>query len=268
MPASLPLFLFLSSLPACSDNSAAAALRNSRIVDSSAGTVALGIGGEKAYRPTALTGTGAIAGAITIQSAARDSVVAVIRDANLCGDSAKVTETSAGATGGSLANVLVWVEGMASGKPLPEIRRERLTIEHCRFEPRVLAVPTGTTINVMSRDRATFTSRFYREGAGEPVDQIHTVDAGQVVPSEKIADKAGLVEVRSTQHPWVRAYIGVFDHPYFAVTDARGVFTIDSLPPGTYTVKVWHERLDTPMEQRVVVGPGGASRLDLALALK
>lgn len=265
----LPLFFLLSSLPGCSDNSEAAGLGRGKIVDSSAGTVALGIGKET-YKPVALTSAsaiaGAIAGAITLQGVVSDSVVAVTRDPKVCGDSASVTETRV--TGTSLANVLVWVEGVGSGKPLPDVRRDRLTIENCRFEPRVLAVTAGTTINVMSRDRATLTSRFYREGAGDPVEQIHTVDAGQVVPSEKIARSAGIVEARSVQHPWVRAFIAVFDHPYFAVTDDRGNFTIDSLPPGTYSVRVWHERLDKPMEQRVVVGPGGSGRLDLSLALK
>ncbi len=261
----LPLFVLLSSLPGCSDSSEAAGLGRGKIVDSSAGTVALGIGDET-YKSIAVSGGAAIAGAVTQQGVAPDSMVAVTKDPNVCGDSASVTETRG--TGTSLANVLVWVEGVGAGKPLPDLRRDRLTIENCRFEPRVLAVTAGTTINVMSRDRATLTSRFYREGAGDPVEQIHTVDAGQLVPSEKIARSAGIVEVRSVQHPWVRAYVAVFDHPYFAVTDDRGNFIIDNLPPGTYTVKLWHERLHKPMEQRVVVGPGGSGRLDLSLALK
>ena len=108
---------------------------------------------------------------------------------------------------------------------------------------------------------------FYREGGAEPIEHIHTVDAGQLVPSEKIASLPGIIEVRCSEHPFARAYIAVFDHPYFAVTDERGAFKIDSLPPGTYTVKVWHERLAKPVEQRVVVAPGGSGRLDLSLAL-
>lgn len=260
--------LFLSSLPACSDRGEAAVPRGGRgpVVDSSAGTVVLGIRSGRPYRPAAVASASSIAGSITLQGIASDSVVAVTRDTRVCGDSANVTQTSA--NGSSLGNVLVWVEGVASGKRLPEVRRETLTIERCRFEPRIMAVTSGTTINVLSRDRAMHTSRFYREGAGEPVDEIHTVDAGQVVPSEKIAIKPGIVEVRRAEHPWARAYIAVFDHPYFALTNDDGEFRIDSLPPGTYTVKVWHERLAKLIEQRVVVAPGGTGRLDLSLALR
>jgi hypothetical protein len=160
------------------------------------------------------------------------------------------------------------VDGVTSGKPLPDVRRETLTIEKCRFEPRVMAVVTGSTINVFSRDRVAHGPRFYREGAAQPIEEINTVDAGQVVPSEKIAREPGIIEVRCSEHPFARAYIAVFDHPYFAVSDEQGAFKIDGLPAGTYNVKVWQERLGQPVEQRVVVGAGGVGQLDVALALK
>ena len=255
-------FLFFAGLLAGCSDGGATELRSGRgrVQDSSAGTVALGIR-DLAYRPMAVGTTGALAGAVVLQGASADSIVAVTRDQQACGDSASVTETST-------QNVLVWVDGITSGKPLPQLRRQQLTIERCRFSPRVLAVVTGTTINISSRDHAALTSRFYREAAGEPVEEIWTVDAGQVVPSERIASKPGIVEARTAQQPWVRGYIAVFDHPYFAVTDEKGAFSIDSLPAGTYTVKVWHERMAKPMEQRVVIGNGGAGRLDLTLALR
>lgn len=234
-----------------------------RVVDSSSGTVALGLDDRKAYHPAA-AGTGAIEGRIAPQAAPADSVVAVTRDQRVCGDSASVTDAGAG----SLANTLVWVDGITAGKPLPEVRRETLTIERCQFEPRVIAVVAGSTINVFSRDKAVHDIRFYREGAGEPVGWVHTVDEGEVVPADKIAATPGIVEARCSMHPWARGYIAVFDHPYFAVTDDQGAFKIDGLPAGTYGVKVWHQGMDRPAEQRVVVSNGGVGRLDLTVALK
>lgn len=254
------LLLFLSLLPACSDDGQAAEVGGgrSRVEGVAGGTVALGIK-ELNYRPMAVGTAASLAGVVSLDSTARDSVVAVTRDQPVCGDSARVTE-------GSPAHALVWIDGITAGKPLPEIRRDEIVIEGCRYTPRVLGVIAGTTINVKSRDKLVLTSRFYREGAPEPVAEVHTVDAGQVVPSEKIASKPGIVEIRTPQQPWIRGYIAVFDHPYFAVADESGRFTIDSLPPGTYTVKVWHERLDKPMEQRVVVGATGAAQLEWRIA--
>jgi hypothetical protein len=189
-------------------------------------------------------------------------VLAVTIDARVCGDSAVVGPRTGE---GSLGNALVWIDGITAGKPLPEVRRQTFTIDGCRFNPAVLAVVTGTTINVFSGDPVAHDARFYREGEVDSVDRIRTMDAGQVVPSEEIAARPGMVEARCARHPWERGYVAVFDHPYFAVTDETGAFRIDALPPGTYNVKAWHHGMSDAVTQRVVVRPGGAGELALAL---
>ena len=247
---------------ACSEEAVAS---RGRVVESSAGTVELGIktGG---YAPGTVSGASGMTGVVAATGTLSDSSVAVQRDARVCGDSAVVRAVRLNGT--SLANALVWVEGVTSGKPLPETKRTTVTIERCQFDPKVTAVVAGSTVNVLSRDRASHNVRFYREGNGNPVATILTVDAGQVVPSETIADKAGIVEARCEMHPWVRAYVAVFDHPYFAITDDKGSFTIDQLPAGTYTVKVWHEGMSQAAEQRVTLSGGGAGQVQLQVALR
>jgi hypothetical protein len=265
----IPLFLLLSSVLACSGGEAAT-LRGGRgaVADSSAGTVALGLDDAAPYKPAAVASAASLTGTITLQPAANghtDSVVAVARDQRICGDTATVT--SLPDPGGALSNALVWIDGIAAGKPLPELRRDRITIHNCQFEPRLIAVPIGTTLNIFSRDGTEHDARFYREGDGEPVEQVRTFNAGSLVPSEKIAREPGIVEIRSTLRPFARGYVAVFSHPYYAVTDERGAFTIDGLPQGTYTVKIWHEGLAKPAEQRVTILPNGTGRLDVAIPL-
>ena len=255
----LPL-LFAAS--ACSEEAVAA---RGRVVESSAGTVELGI--EKSAYKTGPVASGVqLTGQVAATGVLTDSMVAVARDQRVCGDSALARQVTL--DGSSLSNALVWVEGVATGKPLPEVRRSTVTIEKCSFDPKVTAIVAGSTVNVFSRDRASHHVRFYREGKGTPVADLLTVDAGQVVPSEHIAAEPGIVEARCEAHPWVRAYVAVFDHPYFAITDAKGAFAIDQLPAGTYTVKVWHEGMTQPAEQRVTLGAGGTGSVQMQVALK
>ncbi len=63
-----------------------------------------------------------------------------------------------------------------------------------------------------------------------------------------------MIPVKCNIHGWMHAYIGVVDHPYFAVSKDDGTFTIPNLPPGTYTLTVWTEKLGT-QEQQITISP-------------
>ena len=62
-----------------------------------------------------------------------------------------------------------------------------------------------------------------------------------------------MIEIKCDIHPWMRAYLGVFDHPYFAVSAADGGFTLKNLPPGEYTIEAWHERFGV-QTQKITLG--------------
>ena len=76
-----------------------------------------------------------------------------------------------------------------------------------------------------------------------------------------------LISVKCDAHGWMNAFIKVVDHPYHAVTDANGKFTIKDIPPGTYTVEVWHETLKTQTKQ-VTVQVGATATLDVQYPAK
>jgi hypothetical protein len=156
---------------------------------------------------------------------------------------------------GGLAGAVVWLRDARQGKALPLERRYTLTNRGCRLLPRVQATLAGGTLNIRSLDPVEHRTRLVRQGDSAPVAVVPEYDEGQVVPNEQVLERAALVHATCEVHPWSEAWIAVFDHPYFAVTSPDGAFAIDSVPPGTYRLVVWHEREGTK-ERDIVVRAG------------
>jgi len=70
-----------------------------------------------------------------------------------------------------------------------------------------------------------------------------------------------MIPVKCNVHPWMKAYVGVQKHPFYAVTGADGTFTIKGLPPGDYTIEAWQEKYGTK-ELKVTVGPSETKTAD------
>ena len=250
-----------SSTPGVDSTAAAAAAASDPLAD-----VAHAIAPDSLYRVVAVSNPGAIHGVITLDSVPeRHDTTLSGEEARVCG--ARMRDRSVVHNGRDLEGALVWVSDVHAGRALTRDRRADLAIVRCQFVPRMLALVQGTTINLQSKDATVHHTRFYSESEGELLSRMLTVDRWAVVPSARIAAQPGLVRVRLSRHPYVRGFVAVFDHPYFAVTNRYGRYRISGLPAGTYHVRVWHERADSVTEQTVTVKPGQASTLDATLEL-
>jgi hypothetical protein len=262
---SFAVLLAVAVAGACSKDAPAGSATKARTAsaankdDSAAGTVDLG---GVAYKPEPLTAVGSIGGTIKLDGLPRKDTIPVTLDQPVCGQS---VEGPVVASDKGLSNAVVWIADVTTGKPLPVSKRIDLSSEDCVVDPRVQAAVVGTTVNVTNDDKLLHKLVFMPIGTHDTLTKMPFFNAGQVVASERLAKKSGIVEVRCALHPWTHAYIAVFDHPYFAVTGNDGSFKIDSLPPGTYKVMVWHEGAGKPVEQQVQVGAGGTARVDVAM---
>ncbi len=204
-----------------------------------------------------LTGTIDFEGAIP-----PDSVVSV--PANLSGCGATVTARSVERTGTRIGGVAVWISDIRTGKPLPMERRFELANNECLLTPKVQAVFAPATLNVASGDAAMHENHIVNVGTGDLEAIAPFNDNGEVVPFDRLLTKPAQLEISCKLHPWAKAWILVFDHPYFAVTERAGTFAIDNVPPGTYRVKAWHPQLGVS-EQSVTVAAGSPATLALKL---
>lgn len=127
------------------------------------------------------------------------------------------------------------------------------------FVPHLLAITTGTAVEFPNSDK------FYHNVFS--LSKTKRFDLGRYAAGESkriVFDRPGIVRVFCEIHSHMNAYILVFNHPYFSVSDEDGRYHIDNVPPGTYSVVAWHEG-DTAEPRPVTVPDGGAAELDFTI---
>ena len=197
---------------------------------------------QPAYTPQPLDAIGRLTCFVEIDGAPPpDTVFQPAVDQQVCGTG--FTQRGVATRGSRVANVVVSIEGLRSGKPLPLDRRFEVANQQCQLFPEIQTAVAGGTLNVRNLDALEHRTRITRREGGEVLATIRETDEGQVVPDERVLAKPGILELSCVAHPWTHGWLAVFDHPYFAMTGADGAFAIDSIPPGRYQVRVWHPRL-------------------------
>jgi hypothetical protein len=215
-----------------------------------------------AYVERSVADGGTVAGTVDLDGAppADSSVVPPTELQRECGATLPIRTVDLQGT--RLGGVVVWLEGVRSGKALPEVRRHEVSIEGCRLTPRAQAVTLGGTLHVHSESKLHSLVRMTRWPAGELAATVTTNDDGEVVPDDKVLSKGGALELKGAQPTWLRAWVLVFDHPYETTTPAAGTFSLDSVPPGQYKLVAWHERFGH-VEQPVTVTAGQTTTVAL-----
>lgn len=217
------------------------------------------------YTVASVASPATVSGTVTFKAALPATApISTGADSSSCG--ATVVEESAVAAGGA-AGVVVWLEGVQSGKALGLERRVELESVNCKLTPRLQAAYTGSAVNIIGHDKFRQHLRFVAGGETAPRATILLGGGEQVIPTELPFKAPGMLAVRDAGHAWTHAWLAVFDHPYFAVTGAGGAFTIDGVPPGKYTLKAWHDRAAVA-SQAVDVGANGSVKVDLSLEPK
>lgn len=214
--------------------------------------MAVGVAGVAgAYEVVDVAGGGSLKGAVTYAGdPPAPETFEVTKDTSVCGTEKTRPDLVVGANGG-IANVVIAVQA-SKGKAL-EVPSSPVAFDQktCEYAPHVLAFPAGSTVEILNPDGV-----------------LHNVHAmGKVNPEKNVAmpkfkkkiqwkveQPEWPIAVKCDAHPWMKAYWVSMDHPYYAVTDASGAFSIADLPPGDYEVEVWHEKLGKRTEKVTVSG--------------
>ncbi len=147
---------------------------------------------------------------------------------------------------GGLNNVFVYVKD-GLGKYYFDVPTQAVTLDQqgCRYRPHVVGIRAGQPLEIVNSDPTLHNVNAMAKvnrgfNFGQPMQGIKntaTFTAPEV-----------MVRIKCDVHGWMNAFVGVLEHPYFAVTTGGGTFELKNVPAGTYTVEAWHEKLGTQTE--------------------
>ncbi|GMW00837.1 MAG: hypothetical protein AMXMBFR84_19740 [Candidatus Hydrogenedentota bacterium] len=158
-----------------------------------------------------------------------------------------------------LGNVLVTVTaGLPEGKTYPaETAPAELTQEGCMYKPRVLVIDAGQAVKFLNPDEILHNVN----GMPRKNKPFNRAMSKTVTEMEIVFDQVeDPFPVKCDIHPWMRAFIAVVNNPFHSVSGKDGLFALEGLEPGTYTIQAWHERLGTQTAEVTVPAEGDAEQ--------
>ena len=155
---------------------------------------------------------------------------------------------------GTLKNVFVYIKDGLAGKTF-EAPKTAVIFDQkgCQYTPKVFGIQTGQPLEILNSDNTlhnvhALSSNSPQFNLGMPIQGMKL--------KKTFAKPEVMVKIKCEVHPWMSAYAGVLDHPFYAVSGDEGSFEIKNIPPGQYVVESWHEKYGL-QTQNVTIGSDG-----------
>lgn len=154
---------------------------------------------------------------------------------------------------GELAGVVVYIKsGLAAKTYEPSATPVVIDQSGCEYLPYISAIQVKQKLQVKNSDKTMHNINVQSKGSGNPVSNVAQIMGAK--PLEYVfAAPEEFAPFACNVHPWMKAYVSAFDHPFFAVTGTDGTFKIANVPPGKYVIEINHRKAGKAT-QEVTVG--------------
>jgi hypothetical protein len=200
--------------------------------------------GAEPYKAIRVPDGGVITGSVILAgSAPAFTPFPITKDDKICRVQRVVDRLAIGKNNGVM-NCIVKLDGITRGKQFAPGKKLALEQQHCDYIPHLLVVFPKDELSIVNLDPVLHNVHCCEERAsGKTVFNIAQPIKGQRTPVTSMlpSDEEMLFANCDAGHPWMSAYIMRAETPYVAITDTKGTFRLDDVPPGSYTVEVWHE---------------------------
>lgn len=219
-------------------------------------------GGEAPQQPAAPAAApvdeataGAVTGRITLEGASPSAEIIKMNADPVCmrvnQGTQQTTEYFVAGDGSGLGNVFIYIKDGLGDRTFPAPTAPvTLDQKGCRYHPHVFGIQVGQPLEIVNSDPTLHNihaqPKVNREfNTGQPIQGMKF--------NRTFTAKEVMLPFKCDVHGWMNAYVGVLDHPYFAVSANDGKFEIRTLPPGKYVIEAWHEKLGA-QTQEVTIG--------------
>ncbi len=200
------------------------------------------------YQSIAVQDGGTINGKVIFKGSWKPSNIPVTKDQEVCGKNKQDPSLIVNERG-EVQVAVVRLVGIQKGKAIKEVKPV-LDQEGCAYKPHVLAMPVGTTLEILNSDGLLHNVHSFSK-KNKPFNMAQPKYRKKITQTFKEAE---LISIKCDVHGWMSAWLIVVDHPYYDVTSASGNFSLAEVPPGDYMLEAWHEKLGK-QSQRVKVEP-------------
>lgn len=186
----------------------------------------------------------------------------VNKDAQVCGKTQKFSEKLLVGADKGIKNVLAYLQAVPGATPLPvPDTNPAIDQTDCRYEPHVLLVPAGATVDIKNSDGILHNIHTY--STKNPAFNMAQPKFQKVI--QKTFAEPEIIQATCDVHAWMTAWIVVQEHAYYAITDETGAARLTDVPAGEYDLKIWHETLGE-QSTKVSVQAGEETSTPITLA--